>query len=219
MRRSDVRVTLCTARALSLSSLSLSRARGARVLASSCAFSSHTDAHTHTHNDLRYRYWSGPVLYPFGHGISYTTFSLTWTPTPPAATTFTAARDAMTYSVVVKNTGTVYTADEVILAYFKPKAETIASLSAEDSSGPPVVKKQLFAFERITLAPGASRTLRFTVNATALALVDGDGHSSLHAGEYDVVFSRGCVGCAELVAPVEIKADAPIRIKTFRKWW
>ena len=206
-----------SARAFSLLSLSLSRA--ARECSLLPAPSPPTLTPTHTHNDLRYRYWSGPVLYPFGHGISYTTFSLTWTPTPPAATTFTAARDATTYSVVVKNTGTVYTADEVILAYFKPKAETIASLSDEDSSGPPVVKKQLFAFERITLAPGASRTLRFTVNATALALVDGDGHSSLHAGEYDVVFSRGCVGCAELVAPVEIKADAPIRIKTFRKWW
>jgi hypothetical protein len=68
-----------------------------------------------------YRYWQGPVLYPFGHGLSYTSFSLDWTPTPPPAgpTVFSSAEATQTYSVVVTNTGFRYAADEVVLAFFK----------------------------------------------------------------------------------------------------
>ena len=35
----------------------------------------------------------------------------------------------------------------------------------------------VFGFERVHLAPGASQQLKFTVNATAVALVDEDGHT------------------------------------------
>ena len=173
-------------------------------------------------NGRTYRYFAGPVIYPFGHGISgwsEATFSLQWSPTPPplaaaaASVTFRGPADSTTYKVVVKNTGSVYTADEVVLAFFKPKT---SSLHGTDT---PVVVKQLFGFERVRLAPGATTTLSFAVNATTLSLVDSDGHTSLHAGQYDVVFSRGCVGCDELVAGIAVEAPQPIRLKTFRKWW
>ena len=162
-----------------------------------------------------YRYFDGPVVYPFGHGVSYTTFSLQWSP-PPGRTVLQTAGDSTTYTVEVKNTGAVFTADEVVLAFFKPKRSTIASL--RDSSTP-VVIKQLFGFERVRLAPGSSQQLKFTVNATQVALADGDGHTSLHPGEYEIVFSRGCVGCAELTTALAVDAPAPIRLKSFRRWW
>jgi len=50
-------------------------------------------------------------------------------------------------------------------------------------------------------------------------LADAEGHTSLHPGEYEVVFSRGCVGCDELVAPAKVTAPLPVRLKTFRRWW
>ena len=159
-------------------------------------------------------------IYPFGHGISYTTFELDWSPAqppqqPPHAVV-RGAGDATTYSVVVKNTGATYAADEVVLAFMKPKASTIPSLA---STGTPVVIKQLFAFEKVHLAAGASANLTFAVPSDTFGLVDNDGHTSLHPGEYEIVFSRGCVGCNELVVGTTIAADAPIRLKTFRKWW
>ena len=117
----------------------------------------------------------------------------------------------------VKNTGSTYAADEVVLAFYKPKRHTIPSL--RDRMDTPVVIKQLFGFERVHLAPGASQQIVFTVNATSIALVDGDGHTSLHPGEYEIVFTRGCVGCAELTTSVVVDTPAPIRLKTFRKWW
>lgn len=165
-----------------------------------------------------YRYFGGPVIYPFGHGLSYTTFSLKWSPTPPGRVAILqTATDSTTYTVEVKNTGPTYAADEVVLAFFKPRPHTIPSLRNRPDT--PVVIKQLFGFERVHLAPGASVQLRFTVNATAIALVDGDGHTSLHPGEYDIVFSRGCAGCLELDVPLVVDAPKPIRMKTFRKWW
>ena len=164
-----------------------------------------------------YRYFDGPVIYPFGHGISYTTFSLDWSPPPSgrAAAVLRTAADSATYTIEVKNTGAVYAADEVVLAFFKPKVAMIPSLRG---TATPVVIKQLSGFERVHLVPGGSRQLTFTVNASAVALVDSGGHTLLHPGEYDIVFSRGCVGCAELVAPLVVDAPTPVRLKTFRKW-
>ena len=114
-----------------------------------------------------------------GHGLSYTTFSLQWTP-PPRAAVFHSASDSSTYSVLVKNTGSRYAADEVVLLFLKPRASSIPSLR---DSGTPVVIRQLFDFRRVHVAAGASTTLSFTVNASSLALVDGEVHTSLHPGE------------------------------------
>lgn len=161
-----------------------------------------------------YRYWTGPVLYPFGHGLSYTTFSLQWSPQPPPgnkAARFTSLAGSASYTVVVTNTGKKYAADEVVLAFFKPDASSIRSLA-----GTPVVTKQLFSFQRIHLAPGESQTLKFTVNSTTLGLADSEGHLSLHPGQYSVVFSRGCVGCDELETGVVVDASQPLRIATHR---
>ena len=52
-------------------------------------------------------------------------------------------------------------------------------------------------------------------------MVDADGHTGLHDGSFDVVFSRG--HGEELVAhaAVRIAEDGAeqARIKTFRRWW
>lgn len=164
-----------------------------------------------------YRYFDGPVIYPFGHGLSYTSFELNWSPAPPQQPfTFTVGTESAIFSVNVTNTGSVYAADEVVLAFFKPDAASIPSLRNTDT---PVVVKQLFDFQKVHLAPGASTTLHFIANATALGLADSAGHTSLHPGRYTVVFSRGCVRCSELVAPVLVDAARPIRLKSFRQWW
>ena len=67
------------------------------------------------------------------------------------AQVFQTVADSTTYTVEVKNTGSTYAADEVVLAFFKPKPGTLRSLRG---TGTPVVIKQLFGFERVHLAPG-----------------------------------------------------------------
>jgi hypothetical protein len=60
-----------------------------------------------------FRHYAGTPIYPFGYGLSYSTFTLTWTPQPAGQTALASARDAATtYKCVVKNTGSVL-ADEV----------------------------------------------------------------------------------------------------------
>jgi hypothetical protein len=165
-----------------------------------------------------YRYFDGPVVFPFGHGISGwhdTTFRIQWSSPPISNAVFRAAEHTATYNVTVTNTGTV-DADEVVLLFLKPRALTIPSLR---DTGTPIVIKQLIDFERIRVGAGASRGLSFTVNGSeSLGLVDNAGHTSLHPGEYEAVFSRGCVGCDELVTTLTIDAPSPIRLKTFRNW-
>ena len=62
-----------------------------------------------------YKYWSGdPPLFPFGFGLSYTTFSLAWRGSgAPAPVVVHSTNDTLTLSVDVANTGGV-AGDEVL---------------------------------------------------------------------------------------------------------
>ena len=66
-------------------------------------------------------------------------------------------------------------------------------------------------------SPMGAATLTFSLGAEQLAMVDVDGHTSLHAGRFGVVFSRG--HGLELRARARVRVPSPLRLKTFRKWW
>ena len=96
-------------------------------------------------------------LYPFGHGLSYTTFT---TSAPrPSATTMRAG-DTLQVEVDVTNTGSV-AGDAVVQLYLRDDVGSITR---------PV--RQLAGFGRMTLAPGEKRTARFPIAARDLAFHD-----------------------------------------------
>lgn len=162
-----------------------------------------------------YRYYTGTPLFPFGFGLSYTTFSLYWASATSSESrhVFSSTKDTITHSVKVTNTGKV-PGDEVVQAFFRPKRESfLGTLPA----GTPVPLKQLYGFERVHLKPGEHTILVFHLSAEVLALVDMDGHTSLHPGEFEIVFYRG--HGEELVTPLQVDVPQPVRLKTFRKWW
>jgi beta-glucosidase len=104
--------------------------------------------------DFKSRYWDvrSTPLYPFGHGLSYTTFAfdkIKVTPTAPAGATIDV-------SVDVANTGK-RAGDAVVQLYIHQRA---------GSASRPV--RQLKGFERIALEPGANRTLHFTLGKDEL---------------------------------------------------
>jgi beta-glucosidase len=95
-----------------------------------------------------YRYFEGQPLYPFGFGLSYTTFQ--YSALQLDQNTLAADGSAQA-TVTVKNTGK-RAGDEVVQLYLKP-------LDPKRTRA----RQELRGVERITLPPGGSRTVTFTV--------------------------------------------------------
>ena len=118
-----------------------------------------------------YRYFRGEPLYPFGHGLSYTTFAYDNLRLNRAAI---STGEPLTVTVDVRNTGQ-RAGDEVAQLY----------LSYPDTS-PRNPIHQLRGFQRVSLAPGETKTVSFTLAPKDLALVNDAGQPVVEAGEYRV---------------------------------
>ncbi|KAG6609706.1 family 3 glycoside hydrolase [Phytophthora cinnamomi] len=128
-----------------------------------------------------YRYFKGQPVFPFGWGLSYTSFSLR---AAEAATTNAVSKSSnAAISVVLQNTGSV-TGDEVVFAYFRPVST--------GALGPAtLLNKQLFDYRRVTLKPSESSGLSFEVQRSTLALVDEEGNLVSFPGSYEVIITNG----------------------------
>ncbi len=112
----------------------------------------------------------GP-LYPFGYGMSYTTFSYT----PPTLSAPEIAADGtLTVKCTVTNTGTV-AGREVAQLYIR---DHVASLIR------PV--RELRRFEKVELQPGESRELTFTLTGADLAYHIDGARTAVEPGEFSV---------------------------------
>jgi beta-glucosidase len=105
-------------------------------------------------SDRTYLYFKGAPLYPFGHGLSYSTFA--YSGLRPSARSV-GGNGTVTVSVDVTNTGAV-AGDEVVQLYTHQRASRVKQ---------PV--KQLRAFQRVSLQPGQTKTVRLTLRAADLA--------------------------------------------------
>lgn len=116
------------------------------------------------------------LLWPFGYGLSYTTFS--YSNLKVDRKVFTAD-DVLTVSVDVKNTGSV-AGKEAVLLY---TSDLVASVIPDN--------KRLRDFTKIELKPGESRTVTFSLKATDLAFVSADGNQwMLEEGDFMVRVGR-----------------------------
>lgn len=113
-------------------------------------------------------------LYPFGHGLSYTTFAYG---EPALSRPTIGARDTLTVTVEVRNTGR-RAGTEVAQLYVTDDVATLAR---------PV--KELRGFQRVTLAPGEAKRVTFTLvpadltfHDEELALVAEPGTFRIHVG-------------------------------------
>ncbi|MDG2538591.1 glycoside hydrolase family 3 C-terminal domain-containing protein [Dyella jiangningensis] len=120
-----------------------------------------------------YRYFEGTPLYPFGYGLSYTSFGYSGL----ALDRDSVARDgSMHVTVKVKNTGH-RAGDEVVQLYLRP-------LQAKGTRA----QKDLRGFQRITLQPDEEREVSFTVSvAKDLRYYDEQQHAdAVTPGRYEV---------------------------------
>jgi hypothetical protein len=121
---------------------------------------------------FRYQYYDGTPLFPFGFGLSYTTFTYTWlTGSTPSVVDVAglAATPLPPYAVNVTNTGSV-TSDVSALAFLS------TGVAGEPLSA-------LFDFQRAAaVAPGDSVVLEFTLPPQAAAVVTREGARVLVPG-------------------------------------
>ncbi|MGH9585795.1 MAG: glycoside hydrolase family 3 C-terminal domain-containing protein [Acidobacteriaceae bacterium] len=122
-----------------------------------------------------YRYFKGKPLYPFGYGLSYTTFKYSGL---NIAQPTVNAGDPVNADVTVTNNGKV-AGDEVVQLYLKfppvPGAPRIA----------------LRGFQRIHLEPGASQTVHFDLKKRDLSMVTEAGQPIIAGGDYTVRIGGG----------------------------
>ena len=97
------------------------------------------------------------VQYPFGHGLSYTTFEL-------ADASVKKSGDGFEVTAKITNTGSVAGA-EVVQLYV---SDTEASVERPE--------KELKGFEKVCLEPGESATVRFPLDRRALSFFDAEAH-------------------------------------------
>jgi beta-glucosidase len=115
-----------------------------------------------------YMYFKGKPLYPFGYGLSYTTFKYSGLKTSSPKL---AKDSAITVNVEVKNAGD-RAGEEVVQLYVKHLDSQVQR---------PI--KELRGFRRIALQPGETRTVTLPLTAHSLAYWDMNKHAFVVEGE------------------------------------
>jgi beta-glucosidase len=119
----------------------------------------------------RYRDAPRDPLYPFGYGLSYTSFTYKNMQIDKALIT---KKDKLTVTVNLSNTGH-YDGEEIVQLYIRDIAASIVR---------PV--KELKGFEKIFLKAGETKTVRFTLTAADLSFFDAEGNVKLEPGQFTV---------------------------------
>jgi beta-glucosidase len=111
-------------------------------------------------------------LYPFGYGLSYTTFQIG---EPALSATTIMPGQGVTVRVPVINSGT-RRGDEVVQVYLRDEASTVTR---------PV--KELVGFERVTLEPGETKTVEIPIRSDSFALWNREMRRVVEPGEFTIM--------------------------------
>ncbi len=117
-----------------------------------------------------YRYFRGEPLFPFGHGLSYTTFEYSNLKMP----TSVRAGEKVFVSVDVKNSGS-RSGEEVVQLYV-----------TELEASAPVPIRSLQGFRRVHLKAGETKTVSFTLTPRQLSLIDSEAKRVVEPGAVEL---------------------------------
>ena len=120
-------------------------------------------------------------LYPFGHGLSYTTFAYK----NLRLTQRRIARDGTTeVSADVTNTG-ARAGDEIVQLYIRDRVSSVTR---------PI--KELKDFARVSLRPGETKTVRFRITPDKLAFFDQEMRRVVEPGMFDIMVGKSSIDVA-----------------------
>jgi beta-glucosidase len=134
-----------------------------------------------------YRYFQGEPLFPFGYGLSYTSFSYSGLSVPAAV----KAGSPVVAEVTVTNTG-------------KRAGDEVAELYLQFPKLPGAPNLALRGFQRVHLAAGASQKLRFELKPRDLSMITEAGDPIVAEGKYMLSIGGG-----------QPKTSAPVAQKNF----
>lgn len=112
------------------------------------------------------------ALYPFGYGLSYTTFEYSDIQISPKVIT---PNETATVTLKVTNTGDM-AGDEVVQLYTRDVLSSVTTY-----------EKNIAGFERIHLQPGETKEVKFTIDRKHLELLDADMKWVVEPGEFVVM--------------------------------
>lgn len=118
-----------------------------------------------------YRYLETEPLYPFGYGLSYTTFDYS---SPELSKATISPDESIEVSTTVTNTGAV-SGDEVVQLYVKDLEATVG-----------VPNFELRGFQRVYLKAGESAEVRFGLLPRDLSVIDEEGKRVLEPGRFAI---------------------------------
>lgn len=122
-----------------------------------------------------YRYFKGDPLYPFGYGLSYTTFQYDNLKVDADQ----KGGEPVKLSVNVKNTGSL-AGDEVVQVY----------VSGKSSTGHAPLRS-LRAFKRIHLQPGEAKTVDLVISPDAFSFMNEKNEKAVAPGQYEIAAGGG----------------------------
>jgi beta-glucosidase len=150
-----------------------------------------------------YRYFTGEPLFPFGYGLSYTTFGYSDLKVPVQV----KAGESVTVSVKVTNTGKV-AGEEVVQLYLTDiKAST------------PRPVRQLEGFNRIKLKAGESKVITFELKPEQLSMIDKQNMKVIEPGEFTVSVGGkqpGFTGLADAATTQVVQGKFKVTGKTLK---
>jgi beta-glucosidase len=140
-----------------------------------------------------YRFSTKEPLYPFGFGLSYTTFVYS----NLHAKSSIRAGQSLSVNLKVANTGSV-AATEVVQFYIKDLDASV-----------PVPIQQLIGFQRLHLKPGQKKTVKFTLTPEMMMLFAEDGQQKLEPGKFCLTVG----GCSPSERGIALGAPKPVSIE------
>ncbi|CAE8737174.1 unnamed protein product, partial [Polarella glacialis] len=154
-----------------------------------------------------YRYFTGKPLWPFGFGLSFTTFALKLV--SDKAITVSQSSGKASLLLEIQNSGSM-AGDDVVMAFFRPLPGTLPA-----GCRAALLQKQLFGFRRVSLPVAGSASVEFALTAATLQVHADNGDRVSYAGRYEVILTNGL---QSLSVDVEVESVGSPQPVTYERW-